>query len=69
MDSNGWISLNERKPTKEDADSSGCVLFWHAFNGVMLTGYFQTEHNRFFTHWQKTPGKPDNWQELRQKYQ
>lgn len=65
MDNNGWIEIRERKPTKEDADACGCVLFWHMYNGLMLTGYFQTEHNRFLTHWKPTPEPPENYQEYR----
>lgn len=67
MDNHGWIDLRDRKPTKDDSDAAGCVLFWHVYNGVMLTGYFQTEYNRFLTHWMPTPEAPDNHQELKKQ--
>ncbi len=67
MSGDDWISIQERKPTKEDSDPTGCVVFWHVYNGVIVTGYHQVEHNRFLTHWQPPPGPPKNHEELRKK--
>ena len=46
-----WISAAERLPTKEDADAQGCVIAWHRYNGVMVTGWHQFGRNQFYTHW------------------
>lgn len=69
-DPNGWISREERLPTKEDGDAQGCVLAWHEYNGAMVAGtahiygYCETpgwqrvRECEFFSHWQRTPGAP-----------
>lgn len=69
MTNNGWIDAQERRPTEQDADFAGCVLVWHAFNGVMVTGWHQFEYNRFLTHWQPPPEPPPNYKELRAQFQ
>lgn len=61
---NEWIDVRERKPTKKDADFAGCVVFWHVYNGVTVTGYHQAGNNRFLTHWQKPPKPPKDRYQL-----
>ena len=65
--SEAWGRVAEREPTKEDADAAGCLLFWHAYNGTMLTGYFQYRNNRYLTHWRKMPEPPENWREEKRR--
>lgn len=59
MSGGGWIDASERPPTERDADEQNCVLAWHALNGAMITGWHQLGRNRYLTHWQKLPGKPE----------
>lgn len=47
-----WINKKDRLPTAEDADPQGCVLVWHTFNGLMVTGWFQVERGVFLNYWQ-----------------
>lgn len=54
----GWVAVSGRLPGREDGDAQGCVLVWHAFNGVMVTGWHNIAWNRFFTHWMQTPRGP-----------
>lgn len=61
MENEKWIdAIAERKPTKEDADERNCVLVWHVYNGVMVTGYHQFDSSRFLTHWMPCPKPPKN---------
>ena len=52
-----WTPLETRKPTREDSVDN-CVLWWHVYNGVMISGYNGWQINRFFTHWMTPPEKP-----------
>lgn len=54
-----WIPSAERKPTERDADVYGCVLVYHAYQGVMVTGWFQVGENSLITHWARTPEPPE----------
>jgi hypothetical protein len=56
----GWISALERPPKPEDGDPQGCVLIWHRFQGVMVTGWHNIPRNRFITHWMPTPKAPSD---------
>lgn len=58
MDDESWIDVKQRKPTEHDADVYNCVLFYHEFQGAMVTGWHQYQYNRFFTHWRPTPPPP-----------
>ncbi len=49
----------ERLPTKEDADEHNCVLVMHAYQGVMVTGWFNVERNRFVYAWARCPKGPE----------
>ena len=55
-----WVNAGERLPTAQDADRAGCVLVWHKYSGVMVTGFHQFEHNTngFLTHWAPKPKPP-----------
>jgi hypothetical protein len=53
---NGWISTAERMPGEHDGDPQGCVLVWHEYQGVMVTGWHNVPKNQFFSHWMKPPG-------------
>lgn len=65
MPRKGWIASAERKPTAEDADIMNCVLARHEYDGIMVTGWHQFGHNRFLTHWMKTPQPPNDEMDYR----
>lgn len=64
-----WIDANTRIPNAEDADKKGCVLAWHRYNGMMVTGWHQFEHNAngFLTHWAPGAKPPDGFPEWEEK--
>ena len=53
-----WVPVTERMPTEKDADPQRCVLAWHVYQGVMVTGWHQIDGNQFITHW-ATPRGPE----------
>lgn len=55
-----WVDRDERLPTEADADVQGCVIVWHVYNGVMITGWFNVPHNRFISHWMPAIPRPEN---------
>ena len=55
-----WIPREERLPTAEDADAFNCVIVYHVFNGVMITGWHRVADNRFISHWTHTMPAPEN---------
>lgn len=55
-----WISVDERMPTEADADEFNCVIVWHVYNGVMITGWHRVAENRFISHWVPTIPRPAN---------
>ena len=55
-----WISVDERMPTEADADEFNCVIVWHVYNGVMITGWHNVAYNRFISHWVPTIPRPEN---------
>lgn len=59
MSKGNWTDAKERKPTREDADVTGCVLAWHKYNGCMVTGWHQFGVSAMYTHWQRTPEPPE----------
>ncbi|MBQ4492627.1 MAG: hypothetical protein II967_04970 [Deltaproteobacteria bacterium] len=61
----GWIDKNEHMPTVEDGDVWRCVLTRHEIYGFKVTGWQQLEHDRYYTHWMRTPEPPDDFVELR----
>ena len=63
-----WISVKKRLPTAEDADSQGCVLAWHIFQGLMLVGWHQIRDNRFMVYWQRPIAPPKDAAELRKAW-
>lgn len=58
-----WIDMSARKPTQDDADEYGCVIVWHLFQGVMITGWRNAASGIYHTHWQKTPDAPEGVKE------
>lgn len=61
-----WVDVRVRKPTPADADETGCVIVWHTYQGVMVTGWFQVEMNSLITHWMPTPRPPKGkWEGVR----
>lgn len=68
MPRKGWINAAERKPTKEEADFSGCVLARYEDGEIRVTGWHQFRHNLGLTHWMPTPTPPDNQSEYRKKF-
>ena len=63
----GWIDKNEHMPTAEDGDVWRCVLTRHEIYGFKVTGWQQLEHDRYYTHWMRTPEPPDDFIELRNR--
>lgn len=53
-----WILMSDRKPTSDDADEYGCVMVWHLFQGVMVTGWSIAGNGIYITHWMRTPDAP-----------
>lgn len=66
MSGGGWIDASERQPTERDADQMGCVIAWHKYQGLMVTGWHQFGHNRYLTHW--LPPIPSPYARERQEY-
>lgn len=58
MPTQGWIPVSSRKPSKEDADVMNCVLASHMIDGITVTGWHQFEHDKYLTHWMRTPAPP-----------
>lgn len=48
----------EDLPTAEDADEHNCVLVMHAYQGAMVTGWFNIKRNRFVYAWAPCPRGP-----------
>lgn len=46
-----WIEKAERLPEQQDANEWGCVIVWHTYQGVMVTGWRNAKENSFVTHW------------------
>ena len=59
-----WIDASVRNPTKKDADKKACVLAWHRYNGITVTGWHQFHHdaNGFLTHWKPAPNPPPGFE-------
>lgn len=55
-----WIDRDDRLPTEADADEFNCVIVWHVFNGVMITGWHNVVQNSFISHWTYTPPRPEH---------
>lgn len=54
-----WVKREEGMPTEKDADVYGCVLAWHKYNGVMVTGWRRVRENDFVEAWARTPMGPE----------
>ena len=46
-----WIDKRERLPELDEIDPTGCVLAWHVYNGMMITGAQNVGENPYITHW------------------
>ena len=64
-----WISMKDRKPENEDADDYGCVLVWHLYQGVMLTGWRNACNGVYHTHWMHTPPPPEGSREAMRDFE
>lgn len=53
-----WIDRDERVPTKADADVYGCVVAWHRYNGLIVTGWHRAADNEMIVAWAHTPAGP-----------
>lgn len=58
-----WIDAKVQKPTAADADPQGCVIAWHRYNGMMVTGWHQFGDNPYFTHWAPPMPPPETKEE------
>ena len=63
-----WIPVSSRKPTKDDADIMNCVLAGHMIDGITVTGWHQFEHDKYLTHWMRTPAPPEDGAEYRKRF-
>jgi hypothetical protein len=59
-----WYDKTEQPPCMEDADNQGCVIAWHTFDGVLITGWRYVMQNSFITHWFPTPMPPEDMRKL-----
>lgn len=50
MDS-GWVRGSLRLPGSADGDQTGKLLVWHAYQGAMLTTWWDYPTNRFHVYW------------------
>ena len=46
-----WIAREDYLPDKRHGDETGCVLAWHRYQGMMVTGIRRVRECEFFTHW------------------
>ena len=53
-----WYNKQERPPSIDDSDRQGCVIAWHEFDGVQITGWRYVLQNQHITHWFPTPLPP-----------
>lgn len=58
-----WIDKRARLPGPGDLDAAGCALCWHVYQGAMMQGAWNIEHNRFITHWAPAPQRPEGAEE------
>ena len=56
-----WHDKQERPPSIEDADGQGCVISWHEYDGVLITGWRYVMQNQHITHWTHTPSAPNKF--------
>lgn len=56
MNSNDWINVKDRRPTRQDADNSGKVLGYADVFGVIIDHW---EHP-YSTHWMPLPPRPES---------
>lgn len=54
-----WNLCADRMPKERDADAWGCVLVWHKYQGVMVTGWHRVQENEFYVAWARTPMGPE----------
>lgn len=56
----GWVKLSERKPTREDGDRGGNVLFANAYkaNCYTVPEIWSWGCSDSMTHWQRLPSPP-----------
>lgn len=53
-----WIDKDERLPTQADADVYGCLVAWHQYNGLTVTGWRRVLENELIVAWAHTPAGP-----------
>lgn len=59
-----WISVEERLPTREDADAYDCVISRDVWGGISMAGWRRFHIETGFAAWQHPPGPPENYREL-----
>lgn len=67
MNDDGWIDASITKPTQADADIQNCVLAWHIYDGLQITGWWQFEINKLLIYWQRSPRPPTKYREKWEK--
>ena len=69
MESERWISIDERMPGVEDGDEQECVIAWHIWQGILVMKWHQIEKNRFVSHWMPAIAPPANYKEIRKSWE
>lgn len=54
----GWISVKERMPTKEDSGAQDCVLWMFASKSIIAAGWDKQWVELKATHWMSIPPAP-----------
>lgn len=63
-----WVDVKEREPGREDADGSGRVLILDKFGNIRLKSWRQWPFAENVDRWQRLPEAPENFEELRKRW-
>lgn len=54
----GWVRADRVKPTPMEADSRGCVLVYHRYDGYRVIGWRRVAEDHYIDRWQAVPKAP-----------